>query len=283
MDQSTIYNHCSWIWRKSHQTFEAVYTRIWLFSPCSFECININNCPLQKTDSKLLLAFGLENVVDFTSSVIVLWRFYCPHGCDEAKMAKLKKREERASVAISLVIGILGTFIFCVAIYDLLQNDDETDLMLLFMISFVSIIVFGGLTFVKFKYAKELDSPSLYKDGICSLIGTSLSASLLLTTAIVEEHPRAGYLDPVVSLLVGITSIVYGFKVILALLVDGVPIFHPGWWYEKKQAEGEDAGNTAEYQKDDDKEQELPPNTTTKEKEETMNKKDVKDIERELV
>jgi hypothetical protein len=156
--------------------------------------------------------------------------------------------------------------------------------MLLFVISFVSIIVFGGLTFVKFKYAKELDSPSLYKDGICSLIGTSLSMSLLLTTAIVEEHPRAGYLDPVVSLLVGITSIVYGFKVIIALLADGVPIFHPDWWYDKKQAAGEDAGDTTtEYQKDDDKEQELPAKTTTKEKEETKNEELVKDIERELV
>ena len=53
----------------------------------------------QKTDSTLILAFGLENFVDFVSSLVVLWRFYCPHGCDEAKLAKLKKREERASVS----------------------------------------------------------------------------------------------------------------------------------------------------------------------------------------
>ena len=240
---------------------------------------------LQKTDSTLILAFGLENFVDFTSSVIVLWRFYCPHGCDEAKMAKLKKREERASVAISMVIGILGLFIFCVAIFDFLDNDPEQDLALLFIISFVSIIVFGGLTVVKFKYATELDSPSLHKDGICSLIGTCLSASLLLTTAIVEEHPKAGYLDPVVSLLVGVTAIFYGFKVIIDLLVNGVPIFHPEWWYEKKKESGDDS--TAEYQKDDDKtqEQELPVKTTTAvdEKDAVANEENVKDVERQLV
>ena len=201
-------------------------------------------------------------------------------------MAKLKKREERASVAISMVIGILGLFIFCVAIFDFLDNDDETDLMLLFIISFVSIVVFGGLTIVKFKYGRELDSPSLHKDGICSLIGTCLSASLLLTTAIVEEHPKAGYLDPVVSLLVGIAAVFYGFKVILALLVDGVPIFHPEWWYEKKkEAAGDDVGdaNATEYQKDDGKEQELPPKSTIEEKEVAKNEENVKDIERELV
>jgi divalent metal cation (Fe/Co/Zn/Cd) transporter len=238
----------------------------------------------QKTDSTLILAFGLENVVDFTSSAIVLWRFYCPHGCDEAKMAKLKKREERASVAISMVIGILGLFIFCVAIFDFLQNDDEQDLALLFAISFVSIVVFGALTIIKFKYARELDSPSLYKDGICSLIGTSLSGSLLLTTAIVEEHPTAGYLDPVVSLLVGISSIVYGFKVIIALLADGVPIFHPEWWYEKKTAAGdEEPSDTLDYQKDEDKEQELRKKTDDEEKDEAKNDENVRDVERQLV
>lgn len=238
-----------------------------------------------KTDSTLILAFGLENLVDFTSSAIVLWRFYCPHGCDEIKMAKLKKREERASVAISIVIGILGLFIFCVAIFDFLDNDDETDLMLLFLISFVSIVIFGGLTVIKFKYAKELDSPSLHKDGICSLIGTCLSASLLLTTAIVEEHPKAGYVDPVVSLLVGIAAIFYGFKVIIALLVDGVPIFHPEWWYEKeKGAAGDDTGaDSTEYQNEDDKEQELPAKSTAEEKDSTKYAEKVKDVERELV
>ena len=87
-------------------------------------------------------------------------------------------------MAISVVIGILGLFVLGVAIYDFTQNDDEQDFALLFAISFVSIVVFGILTIVKFKYARALDSPSLYKDGICSLIGTSLSGSLLVTTAI---------------------------------------------------------------------------------------------------
>ena len=53
----------------------------------------------QKTESSLILAFGLENFVDLLSSLVVLWRFYCPHGCDEVKLANLKKREERANVS----------------------------------------------------------------------------------------------------------------------------------------------------------------------------------------
>ena len=168
-------------------------------------------------------------------------------------MATLKKREERASVAISFVIGLLGLFVLAVAIYDFTQKDEEQDFGLLFMISFVSIMVFGSLTIIKFKYARDLDSPSLYKDGICSLIGTCLSGSLLLTTAIIDRAPHAGYIDPAVSLIVGLAAIVYGFKVIFDLVMSGVPIFHPEWWVTKKES---DVGESAEYQ-NSEKSQEL--------------------------
>ncbi|KAL7468894.1 hypothetical protein ACHAXS_009141 [Conticribra weissflogii] len=191
----------------------------------------------KKTESTLILTFGLENFVDFMSSVVVLWRFYCPHGLDELKIAKLQKREERASLTISFIIGILGIFILSVAIYDFCTQDKEQDMNLLFVISFISILVFGSLSVIKFKYARDLNSPSLYKDGICSLIGTSLSASLLLTTAIIEHSPKAAFIDPTVSLLIGVGAIFYGFKVVYNMVQSGVPIFHPDWWVTKKNSE----------------------------------------------
>lgn len=191
----------------------------------------------KKTESTLILTFGLENLVDFMSSVVVLWRFYCPHGFDEVKIAKLQKREERASLAISIIIGILGIFILSVAIYDFCTQDKEQDMNLLFMVSFISILVFGSLSVIKFKYARDLNSPSLYKDGICSLIGTSLSASLLLTTAIIEHSPKAAFIDPTVSLLIGIGAMYYGFRVVYRMVQSGVPIFHPDWWVTKKDSE----------------------------------------------
>ena len=51
-----------------------------------------------QTESSLILAFALENIVDLLSSSVVLWRFYAPNGSDEAQLAKLKAREERANV-----------------------------------------------------------------------------------------------------------------------------------------------------------------------------------------
>ncbi|EJK47668.1 hypothetical protein THAOC_33596 [Thalassiosira oceanica] len=187
-----------------------------------------------KTESTLIMAFGLENFVDFTSSAIVIWRFYCPSEPDDALLAKLKKREERASVAISLVIALLGVFVFAIGIYDLMEKDEDTDLVLLLRVSFASIIVFGVLTMIKFKYAKDLDSASLHKDGVCSLIGTSLSLSLFITTAIIERVPNAWYIDPVVSLLVGVSAVVYGSKSVGKRVAAGVPIYQIDWWWQPK-------------------------------------------------
>ena len=133
-----------------------------------------------------------------------------------------------------MVIGLLGLFVFSIGIVDMMKRDKDTDLSLLFTISFVSILVFGSLTIIKFKYANDLDSPSLYKDGICSLIGTCLSASLLLSTAIIDRAPGAWYIDPIVSLIIGVGAIVYGFRVVFKMVQSGVPIFHRDWWVTKK-------------------------------------------------
>lgn len=71
-----------------------------------------------QTESSLILAFALENIVDLLSSSVVLWRFYAPSGSDEAQLAKLQAREERANVSIhnifryifTLVLGYLRYF-----------------------------------------------------------------------------------------------------------------------------------------------------------------------------
>jgi Na+/H+ antiporter NhaD/arsenite permease-like protein len=66
----------------------------------------------------------VENSVDFISSVIVLWRFFVPHSLTEEIEKKLHKREERASLAISIIMGLLGLGILIAAVDDFLQGED---------------------------------------------------------------------------------------------------------------------------------------------------------------
>jgi len=184
------------------------------------------------TGSSLMLCFGLENFVDFFSSVIVLWRFYLPSGkADDARLAVLQQREKRASLAISMILGLLGIGVVISAAHDFtLGREDDKNLDILLIVSFVSILVFGVLTVIKFHYAWKLGSAALKKDGLCSLIGTVLSSSLFFDTILVMEIPQIWWIDPTIAMLCGLASLAIGFYSVMYALLQGVPIYNIKWW-----------------------------------------------------
>lgn len=189
--------------------------------------------PLQETGSSLCLVLGFENCVDFLSSAIVLWRFFAPSSLSPEVEEKLSHREKRASIAISIVLVILGLFIFGTAIADFMRGNEAVESYSAILgISFISFLAFSVLSIFKFHYAKALESASLYKDGICSLIGTVLSGALFISTLIVEKNANAWWIDPVISLLCGFASMYIGYRgVYTARVKDQLPIFSCSWWF----------------------------------------------------
>jgi len=232
------------------------------------------------TGSSLIFAYGVENLVDFLSSVVVLWRFYCPSHVGPVQEAILAKREQRASVAISLILVILGFGIMIAAVGHLEKGTegDEEDSDKLIIIGLVSIFVFGFMAFIKFHYASMLSSPSLHKDAICSLIGTVLAISLVVNSAIIKSTSKAWWLDPLVALLCGLGCLYVALKSIyFDYVIKGIPILSPRWWIssqgeipvEGPPYPGADDGNNFDYDTEE-KEQstvELPNNTQTQKEE----------------
>jgi divalent metal cation (Fe/Co/Zn/Cd) transporter len=189
----------------------------------------------------LCLVYGLENCVDFLSSVVVLWRFFAPSKIDDALEAKLHCREKRASIAISFILVLLGLAVIATALDDLSRGQEDPDqLKDVVMVSFVSIFIFGILSVFKFKYALILESPSLYKDGICSLIGTVLSGALFVNTLIIDTVPGVWWIDPLVAIGAGNAAIVIGGRALWAARYkDNLPIFTFSWWM-LSQGDGSD-------------------------------------------
>ncbi len=184
-------------------------------------------------DSSLILVYGLENLVDFMSSAIVLWRFYLPPNAEAAEEARLLSREKRASVGISFVLAVLGFGTILTASEDFAAGkEDLENLDPLFYVSFFSIIIFGILALFKLHYAKKLNSSSLKKDGICSTLGAILAGSLFLNTSLTKaSHGDLWWLDPFIAIICGIGSLVYGLNgVYKAYVRDGIPIFSCSWW-----------------------------------------------------
>lgn len=186
----------------------------------------------QRLDLSLALVFGLENCVDFLSSAVVLWRFFAPSQLDQALEAKLKGREVRASVAISFILVLLGIQVIASSSSDMAKGqEEESGKEAAITIGFFSMPIFGTLALLKFRYSKALESPSLYKDGVCSLIGTILAAALFLNALIIHNSPNAWWLDPVIALFAGFAALFYGFYgVYMAKTRENHAIFSLAWW-----------------------------------------------------
>jgi hypothetical protein len=180
--------------------------------------------------------YGLENLVDFVSSCVVLWRFFAPTSVDAILEQKLNQREERASIAISFLMVALGLCIIMTSVSDFSRGQEESDnVNAILFISFVSIFLFGALAMIKIRFASKLNSPSMYKDGICSVIGTFLAVALFINTAIVIRYPNIWWVDPIAAFAAGVVAIVLGIRAIWnAYTIDHLPIFSKNWWFQKE-------------------------------------------------
>lgn len=185
------------------------------------------------------MVFGVENSVDFISSVIVLWRFFVPDDLTEAVEKKLAKREERASMAISVIMGLLGVGTLVAAIDDFMRGEGEPEHQQLIMgIAFASIVISGTMALFKFNYSVHLGSESLYKDGICSTIGAILGGALFFNTLILKADPGLWWVDPVVALLCGLAALYLSAEALYrAQVKDGKPILKWSWWWHDDEIE----------------------------------------------
>jgi divalent metal cation (Fe/Co/Zn/Cd) transporter len=178
----------------------------------------------------------------------------------QEREALLRKREKRASMAISFIMILLGLSVIIAATDDLAGGpESESEMNLVLGLSFVSIVVFGGITIVKFRFANKLDSISMYKDGVCSLIGTVLACGVFTTTFIIEQSPSMWRLDPLFAIGCGLVALFLGAQGIYdAAVVQGIPIFTLTWWFLSAGDDNEieelgERGNTVEMTDPEDK------------------------------
>jgi len=229
----------------SNPTAKHAYLLSWFSVVVTLLCFFAGVILYKRTGSSLCLVFGVENSVDFISSVIVLWRFFVPDDLTEAVEKKLQQREERASVAISLIMGLLGVGILIAAVDDFVRGENEAERQqLILAISFFSIIISGTMALFKFNYSVHLGSESLYKDGICSTIGAILGGALFFNTLIQRAYAGLWWIDPVVALLCGFVALFLCAQAIFIAIHDGHAIFKFSWWWMEDGIEAGGDGNT---------------------------------------
>lgn len=208
--------------------------------------------------------------MDFLSSVVVLWRFFAPWSLDDALERKLQSREERASMAISFIMVLLGFFIISSSVADASRGrEDAYEYALVWSLAFLSFFVFGILTALKLRFAKKLECDSLYKDGLCSLIGTALSFAIVITTLIAAEVPAIWWIDPFMAFIAGMVALALGMKAMYDATTAGKRIFTLEWWKTEGPSSGEEENGIESNNKDLDLDVEVVelPNGATEDRE----------------
>jgi len=162
------------------------------------------------TDSVSLLGYGLESFVDVWSSVLVLWRFWSTDANSSHKQTIFNQREQRASFGIAVTFILIGLFVAVQAIIHIANREREENAEALLAISTISAVFLAALAAIKFRISRELNSPSLYKDGMSSVAVSLLSFGILLSTVVYDLEPDVWWLDYAVALLISVFLIVYG-------------------------------------------------------------------------
>lgn len=158
----------------------------------------------------------------------------------------LIRRELRASMAISCIMVLLGLGVIATSSFDIATGSvKEAGIDAIVYIAMTSVFIFGTLTVFKFRYSTVLNSESLYKDGVCSLIGTILAAALFVNTLIIKSQPEIWWLDPFVAMICGFAALYIGMhSLFVSWWYKRVPIFSLSWWLMSRG--GQDSGNVSD-------------------------------------
>lgn len=180
--------------------------------------------------------------MDFISSAVVLWRFFAPGELTKEREQLLHDREDRAAVAISFLIILFGCLVVPAAVGDLAagaptERQMDVGLPVVMSISVASFVIFFFLTFLKLYYARVLNSESLHKDGLCSVIGLLLSACIFVSSWVITAYPDFWKIDAYLAIVCGVLAILIGSHGALrAILEKGLNVFSIGFWKGNTEA-----------------------------------------------
>jgi len=179
------------------------------------------------TSSAATLGYGLENFVDFCSSLVVIWRFY-----GNAPPEVLHSREKRASVGIGIMMVILAVVVLGVAVDHVVQANELEGVDILLALAVPSFFIFGILAYMKFYLAQHLRSPALKKDAVCSSAGVVLSGGVLVGAAIFRHHEEVWWFDAAVAIVISTGLLIYGGRTMVKNAVEGNRYWTLGWWQD---------------------------------------------------
>jgi divalent metal cation (Fe/Co/Zn/Cd) transporter len=128
--------------------------------------------------SALLVAFGIDSVVELVSRTILLWRLSVEARGETTE--QVERAEHRAAWVVAVSLALLCVYVLATAVYGLLAHSHPDSSLLGIAISIAALVVMPGLGLAKRRLATRLDSVALRGDADSSFTCGYMAGAVLL-------------------------------------------------------------------------------------------------------
>ncbi|KAI1292038.1 putative transmembrane protein [Halotydeus destructor] len=154
-------------------------------------------------------AFAADCALDGVSSMIVFWRYYGSH-----RNMYMHAKEQVACIYLGILFVISGAAVIGKASADIITQALPSSIDLMLYFASASLVICSGLSVAKFWLYRRMRSDSMLLDAINTLISAVFALVMIGFSLMIDGNVSLWYLDPVASIFLSLTMIIYGIKCI---------------------------------------------------------------------
>lgn len=128
--------------------------------------------------SALLIAFGIDSVIELASGAILLWRLSLEARGEETE--QVEQAEHRAALIVAILLAGLCFYVLVTAAYGLITRSGPEGSLAGMVIAAAAVVVMPLLGVTKRRLAARLDSSALRGDAASSFTCGYMAATVLL-------------------------------------------------------------------------------------------------------
>lgn len=132
--------------------------------------------------SLLLVAFGLDSLIEIVSGTVLLWRLRVEQ--QGMNVEKIARAERISSYMVGIALLLLAIYIVIISIVNLVTYHETKTSLLGITLAISSCIVMPLLMIGKRKIAAVIGSNALAEDGMCNIVCAYMALTVLVGTAL---------------------------------------------------------------------------------------------------
>ncbi|MBW1605041.1 cation transporter [Lactobacillus sp. Sy-1] len=131
-----------------------------------------------KAHSILLIAFGLDSILEVIAGSILIWRLRKEFNGNN--VTGIKRAEEQAEKLINWILVLLSIYIVANSIFNLVTRETSDRSTSGIIISIASLIIMPILIVLKRRLGHQLNSEALIEESMCNVTCAALAATVLI-------------------------------------------------------------------------------------------------------